>query len=153
MTGWQYGMWGLFGGFCVEGLEFVGAVSRTGDWPWRQRGEPGALQLMVSVLIRLAISAGLAAAAGSTHQVSGPFGAVGVGVAAPLLIEQLLQPFQLAATAPTIALRPEASSTPSGRTFAPSPIVHRSTGSTKGPGPAPTEHTTTGVQEERDSGS
>jgi hypothetical protein len=119
MSGWQYAMWGLFGGFCVEGLEFVGAVRRTGDWPWRRDGEPSALPLMVSVIIRLAISTGLAAAAGSTHQVSGPFGAVGVGVAAPLLVEQLLQPFQLADLASTRASQLAAPHTPSISTWIP----------------------------------
>lgn len=89
MTGLEYAIWGFFGGFAVEGLEFAGAIRRTGDWPWRLPNEPGLLPFAVSVLIRLVVGAGLAVAAGSTGQISGPFGALGVGVAAPLLIEQL----------------------------------------------------------------
>jgi hypothetical protein len=86
---WEYAMWGCFGGFAVEGLEFSGAIRRVGGWPWHQSGEPGPLPLAVSVVIRLLIGAGLAVAAGTTGQVSGPFGALAVGIAAPLLIEQL----------------------------------------------------------------
>jgi hypothetical protein len=101
MTAWQYGLWGFFGGFAVDGLEFVGAIRRVGGWPWRLPGEPGPLPFTVSVLIRLVVGAGLAAAAGSTGQISGPFGAVAMGVAAPLLIEQLARQIPLTATRPT----------------------------------------------------
>ncbi|AOS62799.1 hypothetical protein TL08_09920 [Actinoalloteichus hymeniacidonis] len=87
--GWEYALWGLFGGFAVEGLEFSGAIRRTGTWPWRVPDEPGPLPLLVSVLIRLGVGSGLAAAAGIAGQVSGPFGALAIGVAAPLLVEQL----------------------------------------------------------------
>lgn len=89
MVALEFAVWGLFGGFAVEGLEFAGAIRRTGGWPWRQPGEPGPLALTVSVVIRLVISAGVAAAAGAAGQVSGPFGALAAGVAAPLLVEQL----------------------------------------------------------------
>jgi hypothetical protein len=89
MTGLEFAAWGLFGGFAVEGLEFAAAIRRSGRWPWRNRGEPGPLPLLASVIIRLSVGAGLAAAAGVANQVSGPFGALAVGVAAPLLVEQL----------------------------------------------------------------
>jgi hypothetical protein len=98
MNAWQYAIWGFFGGFAVDGLEFAGAIRRVGGWPWRQEGEPGLLPLAISVLIRLVVGAGLAAASGSTGQVSGPFGAVAVGVAAPLLIEQLARQVSLEPT-------------------------------------------------------
>lgn len=100
-------MWGLFGGFAVEGLEFAAAIRRVGGWPWLQPGEPGPFPLAVSVLIRLAIGAGLATAAGSTGQVSGPFGALAVGVAAPLLIEQLARQVPLTMP-PSLATVPPA---------------------------------------------
>ena len=89
MTGAEYLAWGLFGGFAVEGLDFVGAIKRTGGWPWHQDGAPPLIIFLVSEVIRLAIDAGVALAAGSSGQVSGPFGALAVGVAAPLLVEQL----------------------------------------------------------------
>ncbi|ASO19562.1 hypothetical protein FHR81_000760 [Actinoalloteichus hoggarensis] len=98
MGGWEYAIWGLFGGFAVEGLEFSGAIRRTGDWPWRSPGEPGPLPLLASVVIRLGVGSGLAVAAGITGQVSGPFGALAIGVAAPLLVEQITR--ALPATAP-----------------------------------------------------
>lgn len=100
MTAWQYATWGLFGGFAVDGLEFAAAIRRVGGWPWHQPGEPGPLPFTISVLIRLAVGAGLAAAGGSTGQVSGPFGAVAVGVAAPLLIEQLARQIPLTQALP-----------------------------------------------------
>jgi hypothetical protein len=100
MEAWQYAIWGLFGGFAVEGLEFSGAIRRIGGWPWQRPNEPGPLPLIVSVLIRLAIGSGLALAAGSSGQVSGPFGALAVGVAAPLLVEQLARQIPQTTPAP-----------------------------------------------------
>ncbi|SHH05607.1 hypothetical protein [Streptoalloteichus hindustanus] len=82
-------LWGLFGGFAVEGLDFAGAIRRTGGWPWRQPGEPGPAPLLISVVIRLTVGGGLAAAAGSAGQVGGPFGALAIGIAAPLVVAQL----------------------------------------------------------------
>lgn len=93
MTGLEAAAWGVFGGFAVEGLEFTRAIRRAGEWPWRRQGEPGPVPLVVSVLIRLIVGAGLAAATVSAGQVQGPFGALAIGVAAPLLIEQLSQQF------------------------------------------------------------
>jgi hypothetical protein len=119
MTAWQYALWGFFGGFAVDGLEFAGAIRRVGDWPWRQPGEPGPLPLAASVVIRIVVAAGLAAAAGSTGQVSGPFGAVAVGVAAPLLIEQLAKQLPLsaaaAATTPSLASSGQPPSAPTSQ--------------------------------------
>ncbi len=89
MTGAELMLWGLFGGFAVEGLEFAGAIRRTGSWPWRSRGEAGPAPMLVSVLIRLTVGAGLALAAGWSDQVSGPVGALAIGVAAPLFVEQM----------------------------------------------------------------
>ncbi len=106
VTGVEYALWGLFGGFAVEGLEFSRVIRRWGTWPWRLPGEPGLGPLAASVVIRLGIGAGLAAGAGSAHQVAGPFGAVAVGVAAPLVVEQL------ARTVPTALSRDAVGSGP-----------------------------------------
>jgi hypothetical protein len=84
-----YIVWGTFGGFAVEGMEFSKAVRATGDWPWRQKGEPGALPMAISIIIRLAVSGGLSLALGQGHQIIGVFGALTAGVAAPLILEQL----------------------------------------------------------------
>jgi hypothetical protein len=110
MTAWGYALWGLFGSFAVEGLEFAGAIRRVGGWPWRQAGEPGPLPLAVSVLIRLAIGAGLAAAAGATGQLNGPLMALATRVASPLVVERLAQVAQQAITPETPAIAPPATS-------------------------------------------
>ncbi len=89
MTAWDYAVWGPFGGFAINGLEFAGATRSVGGGPWHRLGGPGPLPLAVPVLIRLPGTTGHAAAAGTTGQVSGPFGALPVGVAALPLIEQL----------------------------------------------------------------
>lgn len=89
MTVWEYVVWGAFGGLAVEAVEFYGAIRRVKDWPWKIKGEPQPFPLAASVVIRVGLGLGLALAAGQTHQISGPIGAIAVGVAAPLLIEQM----------------------------------------------------------------
>jgi hypothetical protein len=88
-------MWGGFGGLAVEAIQFYGALRRTGDWPWRIPGEPRPWPLAASVLIRVGVGLGLAFAAGDTGQIAGPIGAIAVGVAAPLLIEQMARQIPL----------------------------------------------------------
>jgi hypothetical protein len=109
---WEYALWGLFGGFAVEGLEFSAAIRRVGTWPWREPGEVGLGPLSVSIALRLSVGAGLAAAAGSAEQVSGPFGALAVGIAAPLVVEQLARqvPLTASSTGTDATSQPEADS-------------------------------------------
>lgn len=90
MTWAACALWGLFGGFAVEGLELSASIRRTGRFPWKQRGGPGLAPFLVSVLIRLAVGAGLAVAVGAAGQIN-PLGALAAGVAAPLIIEKLAQ--------------------------------------------------------------
>lgn len=82
-------LWGLFGAFAIEGLQFNSAIQRTRCWPWRYPGEPTFGPWVTSIFIRLSIGTGLAAAAGLGDQITGAFGALAVGVAAPYIIEQL----------------------------------------------------------------
>jgi hypothetical protein len=89
MTAWEYMLWGAFGGLAVEAIEFSGAIRRIKNWPWRAEGEPPPLALAISVMIRVGLGVGLALATGQAGQIAGPMGAVAVGVAAPLLIEQM----------------------------------------------------------------
>lgn len=89
MSLWQAALWGAFGGIAVEAIEFYGAIRRTGTWPWRQKSEPSFAPMAFSVIIRVGLGAGLAAAAAGSMQVSGPLGAMAVGVSAPLVIEQM----------------------------------------------------------------
>lgn len=89
MEAWEAALWGLFGGFAVEGLEFAAAVRRVKTWPWAFPGEPRKWPYFVSVVIRLTISSGLPAAATASDQISTVFAAVAFGIAAPLVVEQI----------------------------------------------------------------
>ena len=95
MTWWGYALWGAFGGLAVEAIGFSGAISRVKGWPWRVKGETPPLPLAVSVVIRVGLGFGLAWAAGQAGVISGPWGAIAVGVAAPLLIEQMTKRVRL----------------------------------------------------------
>jgi hypothetical protein len=123
MTGVIAGLWGLFGGFAVEGLEFYAVWQNHRCWPWHvsngdnadasgkvnpERKEAGLRGYVVAEAVRLLIGAGLAWATATTGQISGPLGALGVGVAAPVIIGQLARAIPLddksapsAPTAPT----------------------------------------------------
>jgi hypothetical protein len=91
MTWIEAALWGLSGGFAVEGLDLYGAVRRHGCWPWRARGprEVGAVGYFVAELIRLVIGSVLASALAESSQITTAFGALAVGVAAPLIVERL----------------------------------------------------------------
>jgi hypothetical protein len=86
---WEYAVWGAFGGVAVEAIEILGAVKRTKGLPWNQPGEVTLGALLFTVLVRLGLGAGLAAALGEAGQISGGVGAVAAGVAAPLILEQM----------------------------------------------------------------
>jgi hypothetical protein len=102
------GVWGLFGGFAVEGLEMRAAYYRYGCWPWKVprtdvkvAPEAGPLGYATAEIIRLLVGAGLAMAAVATGQVSGPLGAIGIGVAAPTIVGQLAKILPLTSAAET----------------------------------------------------
>jgi hypothetical protein len=82
-------MWGLVGGACVEGLEGAVAMRRTGGWPWGRR-RSARMPFIASVVIRLGVGVGLAAAVGQSGPMSA-LSALSVGVAAPLIIEKMAQ--------------------------------------------------------------
>lgn len=87
-------LWGLFGGFAIEGLDFYGSVRKKRRLPWRTPDTPddvGPGAYVVATAIRLLIGAGLASASVATAQVSGAWGAVGIGAAAPAVLERLLK--------------------------------------------------------------
>jgi hypothetical protein len=83
-------LWGLFGGFAVEGLELSATLRRTGRWPWRRARRYGPAPYLVSVVIRLGVGAGLAAATSAAGTMNA-LGALAVGASAPLIIEKLAQ--------------------------------------------------------------
>ncbi|MFD5092782.1 hypothetical protein ACFWMR_19430 [Amycolatopsis thailandensis] len=86
------GLWGLTGGFIVEGLELYVAVRQKGAWPWRVTGEgptAGPAAYAVAETIRMLIGGILAAATAASGQVAGPLAAVAIGVAAPVMVGHL----------------------------------------------------------------
>jgi hypothetical protein len=94
MIGLVAAAWGLFGGFAVSGLDLYALLRRRGCWPWQDRkGQPAPDTDLPSYftgeVIRMVVGAGLAWAAAGTGQVSGPLGAVGIGAAAPFILDHL----------------------------------------------------------------
>ncbi|MEV4502617.1 hypothetical protein [Streptomyces klenkii] len=86
-------LWGLFGGFAIEALDLITAVRRHQRWPWldkRGRPRPGPLAYSVAAGLRLVVGAGVAcAAATSVHDRVTPWLAMGLGAAAPVVLEKL----------------------------------------------------------------
>lgn len=88
----QAALWGIAGGFVVEGLEFYSVVRQHGKSPWNVSGpgiRAGRASYLVAELIRLVVGGILAGAAAASGQVSGALAAVAVGVATPLVVERL----------------------------------------------------------------
>jgi hypothetical protein len=106
MSPLQLALWGLAGGFAVEGLELVSAIRRTRGWPWRFDGEVGLGPYLASVGVRLVISAVVAMALGWNGQVSGPAGALIIGITAPLIVEKTFRHVVPAPAAVTKAEQP-----------------------------------------------
>jgi hypothetical protein len=110
MAGLQAGLWGVFGGFAVEGLELYAAVQRYACWPWHVRRsghggevrEAGWLGYVIAELVRLLIGGGLAWAASSTGYLTGSLGALAVGAAAPGVIGQLMRAVPLPVRSGTV---------------------------------------------------
>jgi hypothetical protein len=94
MTTWVHAaLWGLFGSFAVEGLDFYTAVVRQQRWPWHTQVDgphkTGVLGYCVAELIRLVIGGGLAGGAMLSGQIGTPFAAIALGIAAPLVVQRL----------------------------------------------------------------
>jgi len=107
MIPWELALWGAAGGLMVEAIEFSRAIKRTGSFPWKSPGEPGPLPLLVSVVIRIGVGFGLTWAAAANNQVTGAFGAIAVGVAAPLLLEQMAKNVPIERAQPSKELQAE----------------------------------------------
>lgn len=83
--------WGLLGSIVVEALELATALRRARAWPWKRPGEPRLAAYLISVVLRVAAGAGLAAMFGADGQLAGPFAAGALGITAPLVVETLLR--------------------------------------------------------------
>lgn len=89
---WQACLWGLLGAGLVEVRALWAAFqpSRTPRWPWRDgRGRSQVSGYAVAVVCRFGMAAGLDAVYAGAQQIAGPLGAVTMGVAAPLVIQQM----------------------------------------------------------------
>lgn len=91
MLWWVAALWGLSGAASVESLALYRAIHRVKDFPWRKKGEVAFAAYLASVVIRVVLGGGLAAAFGASAQVAGPLGALAVGIAAPKIVEQFLR--------------------------------------------------------------
>jgi hypothetical protein len=95
--------WGAFGGLGVEAVQLLRAAKRVNGVPWKAPGGPPLGVLLLSIGLRLFIGCGLATAAGLSGQVSGPMGALAVGICAPLIIDQIGQGVPIAGAPPAVA--------------------------------------------------
>ncbi|MFG2948319.1 hypothetical protein [Streptomyces adustus] len=89
MTVWEACLWGVFGAGAVEALDLYGAIRRVRGYPWREKDETPLGPYLLSVVLRLALGVGVAAAFGASGQAGGPVGVVAVGIAAPKILEQI----------------------------------------------------------------
>jgi hypothetical protein len=115
MSAWTAAAWGLAGGLCVEALALYSLIRNSRTWYWRRPIPQGLAAYLISVILRVAAGAGLAAAAAGSRQVSGTFAAFGLGIAAPLVVEKLSQLIPLTGTLAVIAPPPEPKDSPIGR--------------------------------------
>jgi hypothetical protein len=102
MNIWVATGWGLAGGLCVEGLELYTSIRSAPNWNWRKPISQGLMAYLVSVMIRVGVGAVLAAASTGSGQVSGPLAALGLGTAAPVLIEKLARAYTVPAAGVTV---------------------------------------------------
>jgi hypothetical protein len=98
MSIWEAAGWGLSGGLCVEALALNSLIRTSRRWSWRRPIPQGFAAYLISVILRASAGAGLAAAAAGSGQVSGPFAAFALGVAAPLVVEKLSRAIPLTGT-------------------------------------------------------
>ncbi|WP_330294633.1 hypothetical protein [Streptomyces sp. NBC_00503] len=89
MEWWQAGLWGALGALLVEVADLVQSLQEKKKLPWRIRGGPSRGLYYLAVALRTALGIGVAVVLGTAGQVSGGFGAVLAGIAAPRVIERL----------------------------------------------------------------
>jgi hypothetical protein len=91
--------WGVLGGLCVEALWLYSRIRSDLLWSWRRPIPQGLTAYLISLVARVGVGAGVAAAAAGSSQVSGPLATFGLGVGAPLVVEKLAQTVPLTASA------------------------------------------------------
>jgi len=106
MTAAVCALWGLLGGGVVEALDLAAAIRPTSGrprWAWPWADEPACrLPYLLSIVLRLAAGAGLAAAASTSGpRLAAPWAAFLAGLGAPVVVERLLRYVKVA---PALAL-------------------------------------------------
>ncbi|MCK6483092.1 MAG: hypothetical protein HUU22_18395 [Phycisphaerae bacterium] len=86
-AGWQFFVWGVVGGFVVDGLGYV-RLMREG--PPESRPTFGAA-LLLAEAVRLLVGGLLALAFGLAGEIAAPVGAMIVGITAPIIVEKYLE--------------------------------------------------------------
>src|SRR5262245_39818781 len=89
MVWWHALLWGVFGSFAVEALDFQTFARSTRRRRQLTLGVIDRAYLSISVVFRIALGGGVALAAFQSGQLVGPLAAVGMGAAAPLMLAQL----------------------------------------------------------------
>jgi hypothetical protein len=85
-------LWGAFGGFAMEAVEYITAIRRHRRLPWRRvkDTDPGPLAHAIAAGLRVAVGAGLACAAvRSADGGLAPWYALAIGAGAPQVLEKL----------------------------------------------------------------
>jgi len=80
--------WGLAGGLCVEALWLHTQIrGAKGHWSWRRPIPQGLTAYVISIMARVGVGGLVAAAAAGSGRVSSALVAFGLGVGAPLAVE------------------------------------------------------------------
>jgi hypothetical protein len=82
-------LWGLFGVAALEGLDFANTARASGTWPWKAGAGFGVGPYLFSILIRAGIAGGFTAAAVNADQINTAIGAIAIGIASPLVLQQM----------------------------------------------------------------
>ncbi|MGC0318162.1 hypothetical protein [Kitasatospora acidiphila] len=89
MQWWQAGLWGALGSVLVELADLRASVQARRQLPWKGRGSTSPGLYLLAAVVRTVLGIGVAVALGESGQVSGGFGAILSGIAAPKILEAL----------------------------------------------------------------
>lgn len=89
MQWWQACLWGGVGALLVEAADLAQVIQHRNRLPWKVRGGPPRGIYLLAAALRIGMGVGVASVLVAFGQVSGGFGAVIAGMAAPKIIEGL----------------------------------------------------------------
>ncbi|MFD4557839.1 hypothetical protein ACFWP5_26565 [Streptomyces sp. NPDC058469] len=91
MAIWEACLWGLLGAGLIEAKEMWQLYRQNNEFPWKLDGRAQAKPYVAAVAIRFFMAGGINAAYASANQVTGSLGALTLGIAAPMFIQQLAE--------------------------------------------------------------